>query len=162
MPIAGDVDVRRSSIGSMSDEGTVPGRICLLHPGQPGIDLADPEPQLAADAESRWTATLAAQVVKRLDTDLQAGGQLGQGQDRLKGFSVLVSMHGRCASTPETCRKRPSAMPSQSEEDDEVPSIRRAGPWLRSCDCSSRRIGMAPPWWFGGPGDRGWAAMPTT
>jgi hypothetical protein len=52
-----------------------------LHPREPVIDLADPEAQLATDAEPARTAALAAQVVQGLDTDAELDGQLREGED---------------------------------------------------------------------------------
>ena len=57
--------------------------VVALHPCQPGLHLADPEAELAANPEAARTPSLAAQVVDRLRRDVQVGAEFGQGQDLL-------------------------------------------------------------------------------
>ena len=56
-------------------------RTCRTRPSRSVVDLADPEPQLAADAEPARTAALAAQVIQGLGADAELGGQLREGED---------------------------------------------------------------------------------
>ncbi len=57
--------------------------VVLLHPREPGLDLADPEAELAADPEASRAPALATQVVDRLGIHLEVGTQLREGKDLL-------------------------------------------------------------------------------
>ena len=81
--------------------------------GEPGVDLADPEPQLTADPEPARAAALAAQVVEGLDADPELGGQLRQGEDgssavggRAIGSGARGGLHA--AQVRQPCRTGPS------------------------------------------------------
>lgn len=62
----------------------VPLGILGLRPSEPGVDLADTEPQLTADPKAPRTAALAAQVVEGLHADPQLRRQLRQRDDGIQ------------------------------------------------------------------------------
>ncbi len=94
--------------------------VVLLHPRQPGLDLADPETQLAADPEAPGAAALTAQVVDRLNAHLEVRAQLGQGEavlDQLKlraeriGARSGRGVHEQQVRQPHHARSRDSEKP---------------------------------------------------
>jgi hypothetical protein len=95
----------------------MPVLVVPLHPLQPGLDLADPEAELAAHPEAARTAALAAQVVDRLRGHVQVRAQFGEGNDlldesegRLIGRffdGVVVSMPSRCTNLSAPGRDPP-------------------------------------------------------
>lgn len=65
---------------------------------QPGLDLADPEPQLPAHPEAVRAAALAAQVVDRLDGHPQVAGQLGDGEHGGERVLALVPLDAQVSA----------------------------------------------------------------
>ncbi|CCH75161.1 hypothetical protein BN11_520036 [Nostocoides australiense Ben110] len=92
-PAAGAVrrssDVRRVAVG-----------IGFLHPLEPGVHLAEAEPQFPTDPEATRPPPLVAQIVKSLHADAEVGGQLRRREDGAEpvpcgGFDTgLVACNG--------------------------------------------------------------------
>ena len=55
----------------------------------PGLDLAAAEPQLTADPETGRTSPLTAQVIERLDADVEHDRQLFEGERRLEDHAAV-------------------------------------------------------------------------
>ncbi len=60
-----------------------------LEPLHPGLDLAAAEPQLTADTEASRAPPLTAQVIERLDADVEHDGQLFEGERRLEDHRAV-------------------------------------------------------------------------